>query len=152
MSHLPSWARSQLVSVQPPWRETSRPTIVRVLLLVAAAILLAGSAYGVLASQSRQRTNEWSRSRGGFVVSGSCSRGYRLLPSLDPIPPDFVRLGKRTYTRGPEELLLPSRARKTRYSYRGWRMLRAGDRLYLERTDEQPPTGLGLPYHRGECP
>ena len=127
----------------------SLPPIARVLLAAAVAILVGGSVYGTLAYDPLDHADRWLGPREGAVRSGACSRKLRLLPTLEPRPPDFILYDEQTYVRDGEYIRTPSGLRDTRYRYRNWRLLRTRDRLYLERIGEE---GTVLPYARGECP
>ena len=124
----------------------SRPSVTRALLALAAVLLLAGTAYGALAPETRERTEAWNGRRG--VESGYCSREYALLPARSPRPPDFIRFGDRTYVRGEEEVRRPPGLQDTDAWRGSWRLKRAGRLVYLE-TAGRPTV---LPYSRGECP
>lgn len=123
--------------------------IVRALLALAALLLVAGAVYGVLASQTRQRTEQWDGPRLGFVQAGSCRRRYEVLPRFAPRPPDYLQVGTRTYVRGAGPVQLPADAKRTGYSHRGWRQLRAGGILYIQRTIGD---GEVWRYTLGQCP
>lgn len=122
---------------------------VRLLQAAALALLLVGSVYGAVASETRQRTDQWAGPQPGTVVSGNCHRRYRVFPSLEPRPPDFIRFRGTTYRRGAEEARTPNNLRPTGYTHRGWRLLRAGRRFYLQPVGE---AGALLPYLPRECP
>ena len=118
----------------------------RALLALAAVLLLAGTAYGALASETRERTETWNGRRG--VESGYCSRAYSLLPARSPRPPDFIRLGGRTYARGEREVRRPRGLRDTGAWRNSWRLKRGGRLVYLETAGRSTV----LPYRQGECP
>ncbi len=122
--------------------------VARALLLAAGLLLALGALYGVLASETSERTDVWSGPRRGAVESGDCSRDYRLLPTRRPRPPDFIRFNGQTYIRGDREVTPPRRLTDTRHWRRGWKLKRAGNRLFLETVGEERV----LPYTRGTCP
>ena len=129
----------------------SRPPAVRASLLVAALLLLTGFGYGVIAYEPEEHTDLWTGPVPGAVESGNCSRALRLLPSREPLPPDFVRFGGRTYVRLPEQPSTLPRLRDTRYRLHVWKLMRAGERLYLQRRAREEQALPLLAYAPGEC-
>lgn len=132
--------------------------IPRILVSVAAALLLAATAYGALGAQPEDRVDPWTRPREGEVESGNCSRTLRLLPSTKPPVPDFIRFRGATYVRAGGVIptppdLAPLPERQFRHRYRDWRLRRGDGMLYLE-TELRGGVVLPgvIPYARGECP
>jgi hypothetical protein len=117
-------------------------------LAAAAGLLLAGSAYGVLASETPERVDRWNPDVLRPVESGFCARDYRLLPSLDPRPPHFIRIDGRTYIRAGRAIRPPRGLVATGYRRQSWVLHRKGAGLFLVAADE--PTAI--PYKRGACP
>lgn len=121
--------------------------VARAILAASALLLVLGAIYGVAASETSERTDVWGGPRNPGVESGYCSRNYRLLPMRSPRPPDFIRFNGQTYIRGKREVRPPRRLMDTRYWRSGWKLKRAGKRLYLATVGESRV----LPYTRGEC-
>lgn len=126
--------------------QLARPA--RVLLASAVLLLAASTAYAVLARTPTADADGWSGPREGGAVSGECSRSLRLLPSLIAPPPGFIRLRGETFLLQGGTPVIPPGAADTRYRYRGWKLLRSGDMLYLVNMD-RPEKVAG--YTRGEC-
>lgn len=118
------------------------------MLAAAAGLLLAGSAYGVLASETPERVDRWNPDVLRPVESGYCARDYRLLPSLDPRPPDFIRYNGRTYIRAGRAIRPPRGLAATRYWRHSWVLHRKGARLFLLAAGDP----MAIPYKRGTCP
>ncbi len=117
-------------------------------LALAVLLLLLGSAYGVVASETPERVDRWNGPGRPAVVSGYCSREYRLLPTRSSRPPDFIRFGERTYIRAGTEVKRPRGVQDTNHWRGAWRLGRSRDRLFLETVGKS----TWLPYERGECP
>ena len=135
-----------------------RLPIQRLLLSIAAALLLGATAYGALGAETEDRVDPWTRPREGEVESGDCSRKLRLLPSTKPPVPDFIRFRGEMYVRAGGVIptppdLAPLPKRQFRHRYRDWRLRRRDDMLYLE-TELRGGVVLPgvVPYARGECP
>ena len=124
------------------------PRAARLMLAAAAGLLLAGSAYGVLASETPERADRWNPDVLRPVESGYYARDYRLLPSLDPRPPDFIRYNGRTYIRAGRAIRPPRGLVATRYWRHSWVLYRRGARLYILAQGQRAV----LPYRRGACP
>jgi hypothetical protein len=123
------------------------PRAARILLALSVLLLLAGSAYGALASETPDRTDRWNGPSRPVVVSGYCRRAFAPLPTRSPRPPDFIRFDGRTFVRDGEEVGLPGGLLDTRFWLGAWRLKRGRGRVWLETVGR----GTVLPYKRGEC-